>query len=60
MGWFKGWALRSYDGTMPICIVRQSGCVGIVEKSLNQHDNHSGIFGPFLRTMRQYTQWLGV
>ena len=33
MGWFKGWALRSYDGTMPICIVRQSGYVDSVEKS---------------------------
>jgi hypothetical protein len=51
MGWFKGWALRSYDGTMPICIVRESGNVDIVEKSLNRHDNHSGICGPVLRNM---------
>jgi hypothetical protein len=36
---------------MPICIARQSSYVDIVEKSLNLHDNHSGIFGPVLRTM---------
>jgi len=51
MGWFKGWAIRSYDGTTPICIVRESGNVDIVEKSLNRHDNHSGICGPVLRNM---------
>jgi hypothetical protein len=43
--------LRSYNGTMPVWIARQSGCVGIDEKSLNWHDNHSGICGPILRNM---------
>ena len=36
---------------MPICIVRESGNVDIVEKSLNRHDNHSGICGPVLRNI---------
>ena len=39
---------------MPIRIARQFGYAGIVEKSLNRHDNHSGICGPVLRTMRSY------
>ena len=52
MDWFKGWALRSYkNGTMPICIVRESGYVDIIGKSLNRHDNHTGMFGPVLRIM---------
>jgi len=45
---------------MPICIARQSGYVDIVEKSLNRHNNHSGIFGPVLLTMAVSIQWLGV
>jgi len=36
---------------MPIRRARQSGYVGIVGRSLNRHDNHSGICGPILRTM---------
>ncbi len=44
--------LHSYkNGASPIRISRQSGYVGIVERSLNRHDNHSGICGPVLRTM---------
>jgi len=39
------------NGASPIRISRQSGYVGIVEWSLNRHDNHSGICGPILRTM---------
>jgi hypothetical protein len=36
---------------MPLRIASQSDHAGIVEESLSQHDNHSGIIGPILRTM---------
>ena len=42
---------RSYKGTMPTCIARQSWIEDNVEKSLNRHENHRGNCRFHLRAM---------